>query len=56
MENEYSNNPKDDSEIFSKLEAEVVDISCNMTILMETLENKFGPFEEFGSSKCLKWK
>jgi hypothetical protein len=46
MVDEYSNNPWDESEErFSKLEAQVIDISCNMAILMEALENKFGPFK-----------
>jgi hypothetical protein len=32
------------------MEAQVTDISHNMAILMAALENKFGPFREFGSS------
>ena len=42
MVDEYSNNPWDEMEDkFLKLKAQVVDISHNMAILMETLENKF---------------
>jgi len=36
--------------MFSKLEAQVTNISLNMDILMASLENNFGPFKEFGSS------
>jgi hypothetical protein len=51
MVDEYSNNPWDESkEIFSNLEGQVTNISCNMDILMVDLENKFGPFREFGGS------
>lgn len=32
------------------MEAQVVDISHNMMILMETLESKFKPFKKFGRS------
>jgi hypothetical protein len=43
MVDKYSNNPKGESEdMFSKLEAEVIEISCNMSILMVALENKLG--------------
>jgi hypothetical protein len=56
MVDEYNNNPWDElEEIFSKLEAQVIDISCNMAILMVALENKFGPFKEFGSSNLEDW-
>ena len=37
-------------ERFTKLEIQVIDISCNMLILMETLEINFGPFGDFGVS------
>jgi hypothetical protein len=51
MVDEYSNNPRDDSkERFSKLEAQVFDISHNMEILMVSLESKFKPLNEFHSS------
>jgi hypothetical protein len=39
--------PKD---IFSSLKAQIVDIYCNMAILMVDLEKKIVPFREFGSS------
>jgi hypothetical protein len=52
MEDEsIHNNPWDEAkDIFSKLEEQVVDISHNMTSLMENLENKFGPFGKVGGS------
>jgi hypothetical protein len=52
MVDEYNNNSRDDLDNrFSKLEAQVTDISHKMMILMVALERKLGPFEEFGSSK-----
>ena len=51
MVSKYKNYPWDDlEERFSKLEAQASNISHNMAILMEALEIKFEPFEEFGSS------
>jgi hypothetical protein len=51
------NNPWDEvEERFSKLEEQVIDISCNMALLMVALENKFGPFGEVGGSNSkLDW-
>jgi hypothetical protein len=48
----YSNsNTRDDSkERFSKLDAQVSDISRSMAIIVATLESNFGPFSEFHSS------
>ena len=46
-----TNNPQHVlKEIFSKPEAQICDLSHNMSILMVSLHNKFGPFGEFGSS------
>ena len=51
MVDEYSESPRDDSdERFSKLELHVVEISCNMTILIVDIESKFGSFKGFGGS------
>jgi hypothetical protein len=45
------NNPWDAvEERFVRLEEKVVDISCNMALLMVALVNKFGPFGEVGGS------
>ena len=48
MVNEYSKNQKRDElgEIFTKLGARVSVISCNMVILMSTLESKFIFFKD----------
>lgn len=41
------NNPQDlAEEIFSRLEAQVVDISCNMNLLMVALANEIGIRED----------
>jgi hypothetical protein len=37
-------------EIFSRLEDQFVDISCNMTLLMVALANTFIHFKEVGGS------
>jgi hypothetical protein len=45
------NNPRDPpEERFSRLEEKVDEISRNMALLMEALENKPGPFEVVGGS------
>jgi hypothetical protein len=45
------NNPQDAAEErFVRLEEQVVDISRNMALLMEAVDNKFRPFREVGSS------
>jgi len=51
MVDEFNRNPRGElEERFKRLEVQVFDISHNMSILMEALENMFGPFKEFGSS------
>ena len=46
-----NNNPWDEvEEIFLHLEPQVAYISYNMSILMASLENNFGPFGELGIS------
>jgi hypothetical protein len=54
MVDEYNSNPKDElEERFTKLEAQVFDISYNMVILMSSLERKFRPFGELGNSNSM---
>jgi hypothetical protein len=44
MVEEYISNPRDDvEERFAKLESQISNISCNMVILMATLESMFTP-------------
>jgi hypothetical protein len=51
VDNSNCNNPRDEvEERFSNLEEQVVDISCNMVLLMESLVNKFVSFREVGGS------
>jgi hypothetical protein len=50
------NNPWGEvEERFSKMEGKVVDISCNMSLLMESLKNKFGPLGTVGDSNKQVW-
>jgi hypothetical protein len=45
------NNPQDPTKVrIERLGAQVVDISRNMNLLMEALENKLGPFRDDGGS------
>jgi len=48
MEDDFvHNNPRDGTkERFARLEEQVVNISCNMALVMESLANDFSPFEE----------
>jgi len=51
VDNSNCNNPRDEvEERFSNLEEQVVDISCNMVLLMESLANKISLFEEVRGS------
>lgn len=52
MANEYMfNNPLDVArEIFARLKEQVVDISCNINLIVVALENKFGIREFRGSN------
>jgi hypothetical protein len=52
MENKsVHNNPRDlEEEIFERLEAQVIDINCNMNLLMVTLEINIRSFREVGGS------
>jgi hypothetical protein len=34
-----------------RVEEKIIDISCNINLLMESLENKLGTFLEVGGSK-----
>jgi hypothetical protein len=57
MENEYVHSNTQDvvEERFSRLEEEVVDIPCNMTLLVVALANNFKPFGEVGGVGTLRF-
>jgi hypothetical protein len=42
------NKPRDPIERFARMEEQVVDISCNMSLLMAALASKLIPFREVG--------